>query len=517
MAEKGNLYLDNRILISLYEQAKGYEPTYLDALYSQYKTAYKISLSNHFRGTAADEFKNYISKGVINIISGLMDLTTEMSSAIQLLAEVFYQHETSHEGKVDESALDYINNTLCAKEGVFDETKNELNAVLGLAAQYISTQELSLNTVNEGYKETRAAVTKIREDLYLIDDEALIHANELYARIINLKSFIEKIMAFCYNDNGDIDTNSLNQLQNQNWFQTNTNVALHVYLNEDPFEYSAGEVTVAEDQWAIGLCSDVYAYTGYSFLSVTTESGEEDGNKFAKGKAAVLSQNQYLQITDYIYASNNVDLLYAEGEWSAGNGVASASGKAAFLTAGGYAQFTDYLRGDINANVLYADGEVKIGDSEDYYGFKVKGEAGVAKADGTIALGTEDLNAFIKADAKVLCADGKVAYEFEDDGEFAIGIDGLATAASASLSGGTTLIGYKNKDMATGKENPLLGFKLSVSGGATAGGAIWAESETAIEGEYVNINATTLKIKAEVLLGVNLTVTIPTPYFKWPW
>lgn len=517
MAEKGKLYLDNSVLISLYEQAKAYEPTIQDALYSQYKTAYKISVSNYFRGKAADEFKNYITRGAINIISGLLDLSSDMSTIIQLLAEVFFQYECSHDGKMDEAALDYINNTLNSKEGIYEDAKSELNTVLRLAAQYISIQNLSLHTVNEGYSETRSAITKIREDLYGVDDEALIATNELYDRIVALRILIEKLMAFCYNANGKINIDNLNQIQAQDWFKTNTNVTLYLLLQEDPFEYSAGEVTVAEDQWALGLCSDVYAYMGYSFLSVSTESGVEDGNKFAKGKAAVLSQNQYLQITDYVYASNNMDFLYAEGEYSVGNGMASASGKAAFLTAGGYAQFTDYLRGDINANVLYADGEAKIGVAEDYYGFKVKGEAGVAKADGKIAIGTEEINAFIKGDAKVLCADGKVAYEFEDDGEFAIGVDASATAASASVSGGTTLLGFKNKDMATGKTKPLLGFNVSASGGVTAGGAIWAESETAIEGEYININATTVKIKAEVLLGLNLTVTIPTPYFKWPW
>ena len=46
---------------------------------------------------------------------------------------------------------------------------------------------------------------------------------------------------------------------------------------------------------------------------------------------------------------------------------------------------------------------------------------------------------------------------------------------------------------------------------------MWADSETAFESEYVNINATTVKIKAEVLLGLDLSVTVPTPYFKWPW
>ena len=78
-------------------------------------------------------------------------------------------------------------------------------------------------------------------------------------------------------------------------------------------------------------------------------------------------------------------------------------------------------------------------------------------------------------------------------------------------------LGYKNKDTATGETETLLGFKVGAK--ATPGGsfAIWAESETAFEMEYMNINATTVKIDAAALLGLDLSITIPTPYFKWPW
>ncbi len=182
-----------------------------------------------------------------------------------------------------------------------------------------------------------------------------------------------------------------------------------------------------------------------------------------------------------------------------------------------YAQFTDYLRAQANVNVLYAEGEAKAGWSEDYIGFKVEAEVGVIQADGSVIIGSDDINAFVKGEVKVLCADGKAAFEFEDDGEFAIGVDASATLASASVKGGTTILGYKNKDTATGETETLLGFKVGAK--ATAGGsfAVWAESETAFEMEYMNINATTVKIDAAALLGLDLSITVPTPYFKWPW
>lgn len=474
MAQKGNLYLNNNLVIGLFDSTKSYETTVQEKLYSQYKNAFKLSVSNKFRGNAADSFKNYLTNGTINIVSGLLDLSSDVTMMIQLLAETFYQYEKNHDGKVEEGVLDYINQTLTNKENTFNGTKGELNTVLQLASQYISTKGLDLDSVNSGYSSSRNAVKKIREDLYLVDDDCNKTVGELLTRIEEVRTLVEKTMAFCYNDDGKINADNLNKIQSQDWYQTAGNVTLYMLLEEDPFEYAAGEVSLSEDQWAAGLCSDVYAYAGYSFLSAEGEAGIEDGTAFAKGKAAVLQAN-------------------------------------------GYAQFTDYLSAQVNVDVLYAEGEAKVGWSDKYKGFKVEADVGLVKADGSLVLGSEDLNAFIKGEVKVLCADGKAAFEFEEDGQFAIGVDASATLASAEVKGGTTILGYKSKDSATGEPDTLLGFKIGAKADAGGSFAIWGESKTAIETDYVNINATTIKIDAALLLGVDLSVTIPTPYFKWPW
>lgn len=474
MAQKGNLLLDNGTLLNMYEQVNGYKDTVQDAFYSQYKIAFKISVSNYLRGNAADAFKNYISNGTINIISGFLDVSSDVSMIIQLIAEIFYQYENSADGKIEEIVLDYINQELNTKENIFEGIKSELNTALNLASQYISTKGLSLETVNGGYSKTRQDINSIREELYAVDDEVLKSANELYDRIVELRTLIEHMMAFCYNDDGKINADNLSEIQSQDWFQATGNLTLYLLLQEDPFEYSAGEVTIAEDQWATGLCSDVYAYAGYSFMSASKETGVEDGTAFAKGKAAVLSAN-------------------------------------------GYAQFTDYLNASAELKVGYAEGDAKIGWSDKYKGFKVDGEIGLLKADGSLVLGSEDLNAFVKGEVKVLCADGKMAFEFEDNGEFAIGVDGSATLASASIKGGTTILGFKSKDSVTKEKKTLLGFNGGVKADAGGSFALWAESETALEFEHMNINATTIKVDLSLFLGAEVSVTVPTPYFKKPW
>ncbi len=470
MASKGDLFLDNNKVVSLYEKTKGYEAKVLEALYAQYKNAYKISLSNYFRGDAADSFKNYITDGAINIITGMMDVSSEMTAIIGFFTEVFSQYESSQDGKVSESALDYIGRTLKAKESTFSSAEGELNAALRQAARYISIKGLGLNSVHSSYDKTNKDLTKIREDLYSADDEALKNAEKLLERIRDFKSLIENTMGHCYKDDGRLNVNNIGSVKSQPWYNKSSNLALHLMLQEDPFAYSAGEVTVAEDQWAVGLTSDVYAYAGYSFLAASYEAGVEDGAAFVRGKAALAEAN-------------------------------------------GHAQFTDYLRLGASGRALYAGGEAKAGFSEEYVGFNIAGEAGVIHGEASAVLGSEDLNVTAKAGASVLTADGKAAFEFEENGQFAIGVDAGATAAEASVGLGGSILSYKDQ----GTQKDLFGLGAGVEAGVSADFALYAESNTAFETSVININATSVKIKAQALLGVELNVTVPTPYFKWPW
>ena len=473
MASKGNLYLKNSAVIDLYDSTNAYDATVQDALYSQYKIAYKVSKSNYYRGEGADVFKEYITNSTINIISGLMDASSEIVMMIQIFAEAFCQYEKNQNGKVEEQAIDYINQMLNTKENAFNGAKEELNEVLRLAAQYISVNQLALDNVNDSYARTHDEIRKIREDLYAVDDEAAKSAKELFERIHSLRQLIEKVKAFCYSG-GKINEENIVNLQNQNWFYSTSKATLVIKLMEDPFIYAAGEVTLTEDQWAKGLCSDVYVYGGYSVYDRSYETGVEDNTAFAKGKVTALKLN-------------------------------------------GYAQVTNYIRSQITIQGPYVEGEVKAGWNDKYMGGHIEGEIGLAKIEGSTILGSDELNAFVKGEVKVLSADAKAACEFEENGQFAIGVDASATVAAAKATGGINILKYKKKNIATGKEEPLLGFE--VEGEVTAGGdfAVWAESKMAIELKKINVNATTIKIKGAAFAGGKVSITVPTAYFKNQW
>ena len=233
---------------------------------------------------------------------------------------------------------------------------------------------------------------------------------------------------------------------------------------------------LTQEQYKNADSADVYVYAGYSILSASGEAGVEDGTAFAKARASVLNLN-------------------------------------------GYAQLTDYVKAQGEAKICYVEGDVKAGASDRYFGAHVNAEAGVIKVNGSVVIGSDDFNGYIKGDAKVLVADGKAAFEFEEDGKYAIGVDAGATLASASAEGGFSFLSYKVYDgSATGSEKDDL-FKLSASASLEGGGsfAVYSESKTAIETDLVNVNATSLKIECSFLVGGCIQVTVPTLYFKWPW
>ena len=474
MTNNGALLLKVDSLIRMYEQVRTYEKTVQKVFYDQCKNAYKLSKTNHFRGVAADSFKSYLSDGAINIISGFLDITAALTASIQLFAEAFFQYEKNHSGAVGENTLDDITIVLKKHETTFDSGKNELRNVINEAAQYITTRSLNLDIVNTAYSKTHDILATIRNDLYSTDDSCVKEVNQLMERIQDLRQLIQNITGYCYDSDGKLVSSSLDIVANQPWFNRQSNAQLFLMWQEDPFVYEAGQTTLSEDQWVAGLCSDVYVYAGYSICNTSYEMGVEDGAAFLEAK--------------FILAERNA-----------------------------YAQFTDYLRASISEKFCYAETDMKVGFSDKYVGFHITADVGIARADGSIILGTDDFNAYIKGEAKLLCADGKAAFEFQNDGQFAIGFDASATLVSAEVNGGFSILGYKEKDAATGETKQLLGFEVSPEGKIGTGAALWFESKTAIEGEYININATTVKIKAVLGVGGEISLTAPTLCLKWPW
>ena len=75
------------------------------------------------------------------------------------------------------------------------------------------------------------------------------------------------------------------------------------------------------------------------------------------------------------------------------------------------------------------------------------------------------------------------------------------------------ILGQSAKDLKLAEEartEPQIVVVTSAAGGV-------GKTTVAIDLDIADINATTLKIKGEFLLGGNIEITVPTIYMKWPW
>ena len=161
---------------------------------------------------------------------------------------------------------------------------------------------------------------------------------------------------------------------------------------------------------------------------------------------------------------------------------------------------------------------MKAGWGDGYYGAEIDASVAVAKAEGSFVIGGDDLNVSANASAEALTADGKAAYKFEDDGQFAMGAKGEAALVKASADIGGSLISFSAEDDAGNSvEGTLFGVKAEGSVGIQASAGVYAESTTAYEFKYANVNATTLDVDLALVLGVSFSITVPTISLKWPW
>lgn len=480
MTKSGSKYLVNSDIKSLSEYVQNKEKEVLEALYSYYKAAYILANSSHYRGGSADSFKLYLSKGPINAATELMDIASDLTLLCGIMEELFLDFEKSKSGEVSDDTLHNLAQKASGHQHDLLGSRSQLTGTTRQASAYINPVSLDFFHLEDCFNDLNREINKIERDLDSADAEARSYIDDLADRIEKGSRLIAGIYSTCYGG-GSIDYSSISKIESADWYIKGGNVSLTVKLQEDPFAYDSTEVSLSEDQWVAGLCQDIYAYAGYKFISASSTT-EIDGR--------------------------------------------SISDKRSFsaLKASAYGQITEWLHGEANARAGYFGSDAKFGIKDGYVGFHLNGEVGLFKADGKLVIGNEYYDGHISGEVDVLTADGAMACEFEDDGEFAIGIKGSATGASVKGEIGFGLFEYgaeaKEKEgdgtKEYGKKKTLLGANVQGKAGAGTSFGVWAQSEKAFETDYFNVNALSLDLDLEVVLGVNASITVPTIVPKWP-
>lgn len=460
--------LINEEIAVMEETIKTYKTTVQEACYEQFKNAFTLTQSNNFRGAAADSYKSYISTATINLLNGLINVSEELATTMESIKTTFFGLESEESGSIDTDTLSDVMQNLTTKNTSYISLEGEIQNTLSSAGEYISVTPLSSDTVNSAYTQLNTDVQQVGFDLETCNTSALALADAMLTRLKELKTNIENISGQ-YHVNGEINYDKLPDMVSELWYKQEEVDNLERLYEGDAFAFAAGSGAVSENQWAYGLASDVYGYAGYQFLGGSYEGQVRDG-------------------------------------------VASGSFNGSLFSANGGAQITDYFKAKGSADVLAVSGKGKAGFSKDYIGLSAEGSATVAKVSGSAVLGNDAFNVKADASAQVLSADGYAKCEADSNGNFAFGLGGDASAAGAKASVGGTFFGIPTDK----GEKPLFGAKVSGSVGVEAGADFLIESNV-IDGDFVNLNSTHIKLGGKLGLGIEIDLTIPTISFDWPW
>lgn len=482
--------LNNNDITDILGNLISYQDTLQKALYDHYKNIYELSKTTNYRGNDADTYKTYFSTVSLNYINSFLNLAQEITDTFRLIKDTYFSLESQEYGIISSDTLDDIKTSLTGKKGDFTSLIGEIESIQAEASSYISLNSLNRSEIESEYDKINTEVCNIKSELDEKDAEALTSTEILLEKINSLSSSI-KSLSDKYHKDGKINLDMVSSITNEDWYSVEDSTVLDNLMIDDPFAYSANQTSSIEDQWAIGRFSDTYGYAGYNALSHFYDYKRKDGVISANGNASLFSAYGNGQITDYFKLKSNVNLV---------NG--SLSGQA--------------------------------GLSDSFKGFSLKGSVAAAHAEGSLILGSDTCNAYIKGDANALSASGHAEADYKGDLQFDLGVGGKYSAADASFSLGGSLFSVKSNEpdniRTTMSEYNSSGSLITpnhASGGTatsksilgiefTATASIGVEADASLSSQKVldldggaSLNAAHIKIKGVCGIGGGVDITFP--------
>ncbi|MBP1043046.1 hypothetical protein I6N95_18685 [Vagococcus sp. BWB3-3] len=465
--------VNNEIAQILSDVAKSEEKA-SDALYNHFKSMTKIIGTDSFKGGGAEAYKTYIGDVNINYLNTFLNLIKEVTTSITEIQKTCMEFESSESGIVGSGTLENVQKELGTKKNEFVDLNSEIEQLNVKAAEHITLKQISSSDVESDFDNAVKITETISKGLSTTNSTALTTAESLYQRISEVKNAISKI-SNDYHANGRIDYDKVSQISKEGWYTVETPVALMEKTSNDPYGYEVFGDVGAESQWARGLSNDIYG----SFYGKAVEY-----------KLRVESGDNYL------------------------------GGEAFFkgLSAGGYGQLTKYLKGDAEISALSANGKLRMGFNDDYKGASLAADAHFVKASGSFVLGSDNFNAYAKAEASLMSADGHADFEFEED-RFKIGLGGNVSMADVKASLGFSFLEYDNgkKDSEGNSKGNLFGIQAAPKLDAGVGAEASLSGEKAMSFGPVDVNAVTLELGGSLGLGLNIKVTLPIPTLNLGW
>lgn len=475
--------LINSDVTDMLNQVNQYKKTVQDAFYQHYKNIFVLTKTNNFRGQGADAYKEYLARVTINYIIAFINISEDVSTALKKISSNYNLLESSGKGSIDSDILKDVRANLSNRNQGFQSLAAEISSLNNEASSYISVKRLNTSEIIGEYSRIDRELYNVGDKLTEIDSISLAEVNNLMDRI-NKLTYQLKTIANDYHEDNKISADKVEGITTQNWYKVECADNLSAMTKEDPFFYNLDAKYFSEGQWARGIATDTYIYTGYSIFGGAYNVSRNNGVLSGDVTASAFNAYENLQVTDYLKQNANISL-----------GTLSASGK--------------------------------LGLAKDLAGAQVKGSYATVDANASVVLGTDKFNCYLKTNATALSAGGYAnLYYKPSNGDLGIGLGGKATGASASFTLGTSLLSVPGNtvknDYAGGmvkvtSSTSLLGAGVTVKAGASFAADFDVSSTRAIDWGEVNVNAVHVKLGGQLGLGADVDITIPILTIDMPW
>lgn len=472
--------LVNAELDELVSQLSTYQTGIAEAVYDQYKRSTVLGKTINLKGETGDAMKRYMELVHVNLAQKVINVSAELLEAAKKIKEDFTTYESDAKGIVGTGTLDKETESLSDSKEVFDGLDKRGEGLVQRAAEFITTTQLTGETVRNTYQLADKNIKETKEKLLSTDEACTARMTPVIERINELLLEMREVSTYFKNKNGVIADN-VEKIKDQSWYTLENRGAFDVMAEEDPFTYHAGHASVAEGQWVAGTSDKNYlSATGY----------------------VLGAQGMYL---------NEKGLTKAEGEFAAAKGTIKGE------------SLDGYLKLDGQGEVLSASGK---GEWKDWTDFNASANAQVLKGKATAVAGTKEFNGYASAEVNALSADGIVAFKTQknEDDNVHVALKGGVNGVNAKAKAGFTLFGmeeaggaYKVEDGPEDKQKKRFGGSLAVSAGFQAGGGVEWKDTVVVKTDYANIRATSIAADLKLILGVEFDVTVPTVQLKWPW
>jgi HPt (histidine-containing phosphotransfer) domain-containing protein len=376
--------LSNADISTLKSDVESFKERLLDSLYDHYNKIITFTGSNVFRGEAGDSVFNYYNEVHLYILNRMMNVATEIANEAKTMEDAFLSYESSSDGLVNSQLLREkkreINNTLIEFDGLDSEIQRLNGEIMGIAG----VSSINGNAVVQQYDDSIQLTTDMADDLEEKDSDVNASLDRLENRVQELKDAIQDV-ASNFKTNAGFSNYRVDNIQTSDWYSNETTQVYDELYAASPYDHGTADGAFYTTE--VGAETDFG--TGVAGASVSSYGGAftRDGTDFQ--------------------GSGYYNLLEARADLEG-----------------------DYVEAGANANVVYGSGSVEYSET----GLTAEGEAGVAKVDGNVMLGSDEWNVHAEGGAGAFTAEGNVR---ADTG--GIGAKGEVSLVHAEAEGGFTV------------------------------------------------------------------------------